>query len=158
MTEDKKSRGRPPLTEEQKKMLVSKIEPYLKSGLSIRKSVIEAKISRATFYRLMDDDEDFRDQINTFRNFVSVLLNNALIRELMTIIDKQNGNEVRNIKPQPLNRDDIAFLQWFALKSNLTKEEWGDRENVSLYDPEVEIQKVKRIIDQSTTKEIQHIN
>ena len=74
----------------------------------------------------------------------------------MNIIDKQNGNEVRNIKPQPLTPDDRAFIQWFALKSNITKDEWGDRENISLFDPEAEIQEVKRIIQESTTKEISH--
>lgn len=156
ITLNKRDRGRPPITEDQKKDILHKVEPYLKSGLSVRKALSEAKIPNSTFYHLMNEDEHFREQIDTFRNFVSVLLNNTLVRELMTIIDKQNGNEARNIKSQPLNRDDIAFLQWFALKSNLTKEEWGDRENVSLFDPETEIQKVKRMIDESTTKEIDH--
>ena len=157
---DKNKGGRPADTPEEKaskrKEVLSRIEPYLKSGLSVRKALAEAQISNAMFYRFMDEDEGFREQINQFRQFVSVLANNAIVRELMTIIDKQNGDKARNIKPQSLSPDDRAFLQWFALKSNLTKEEWGDRESISLFDPEAEIQEVKRIIEGSTTKKINH--
>jgi len=147
--------GRPSLTLEEKaekiKDMSQKLEPYLKSGLSIRKALAEVKISKTDFYRMMDSEEGFRDTIYTFRQFTAVLLNNAIVHELMAIVEKQNRNE-------PLSKVDRQFLFWFALNSNNTKEEWGRRENISLYDPEAEIQKIKAILEESTTKEILHIN
>lgn len=158
MTDDKRKRGRPPISEEMKREMVSKIEPYLKSGLSIRMSVMEAHISRATFYRLMQEDDHFRDQIDHFRNFVSVLVNNALVRELMTIVDKQRGNPEKNIQPQPLSKDDKRFLWKFVLSSNLCKEEYGRREQVSTFDPEEEIQRIRQLIEDNSSEDIQHID
>lgn len=153
--------GRPPQTEEEKaeikRNIVSKIEPYLKSGLSISKAVLEAGVSRAEFYRLINEDEDFRDKINQFRNFTAVLLNNAIIRELQAIVEKQNGNESKGIKPQKLTKEDRSFLQWFALNSNLTKAEFGERKDISLFDPESEIQKIKGLLEDKTTKEIKDV-
>ncbi len=149
--------GRPAISEETKKDMVSKIEPYLKSGLSIRTSVSEAGISRATFYRIMSEDEDFRDQITRFRNFISILVNNTIVGELMRIAEKQNGNEAKGIKPQPLSKDEMKFVWKFALNSNLTTEEFGRSNKVEQqFNPEAEIQKVNDIIEQATTEEIYH--
>jgi len=156
MTDIKRSLGRPAISEETKRDMVSKLEPYLKSGLSIRTSVSEAGISRATFYRIMSEDEDFRDQITQFRNFISILVNNTIVGELIRIAEKQSGNEAKGIKPQPLSKHEMKFLWKFALNSNLTTEEYGRKNKVSLFDPEAEIQKVKGIIEQATTKEIYH--
>ena len=99
----------------------------------------------------MAEDEFFRDEVECFKQYISVLVNNAIVHELMVIVEKQNNNE-------PLSRDDIKFLMWFALNSNLCKEEYGRRENISLYDPEAEIQRIKSILEEQTTKEILHIN
>lgn len=155
MAEEKHKGGRPPLTPEERALKIQemsqKLEPYLKSGLSVRKALAEVKISKTDFYRMMDSEEGFRDTINRFRQFISVLLNNAIVHELMVIVKKQNRNE-------PLSKEDRQFLFWFALNSNGTKEEYGRRENISLYDPEAEIQKIKAILEESTTKEILHIN
>lgn len=157
MAEEINKGGRPKkYNDTERQIMLTKLEPYLKSGLSVRKALSETKIQSGTFYRIMAEDERFREQIALFRQFVGVLLNNALVRELMTIIDKQNGNETRNVKSQPLTSDDRAFLQWFSLKSNLTKDEWGDRERIDLFDPEAEIQKVKAIIEDYTTRNIKH--
>ncbi len=154
--DDKRGRGRPELSQQEKNEMLQKIEPYLKCGLSVRKALLEVKIPNSTFYRLMEEDGYFREQIGRFRQFTAVLINNALVRELQFIIEKQNGSEIRKIRPQPLNKDDRAFLQWFALNCNQAKEEFGRRERIDMFDPEAEIQKVKRIIEESTTKEIVH--
>lgn len=138
--------GRPETTEGEKQEMLSKLEPYLKSGFSVRKALIETGISNATFYRLMDRDERFREQINRFRQFVSVLLNNSIVRQLQDIIQKQNGKI-------PLNDKDISFLQWFATNSNLTREEFGERKDIGIYDPEVEIQKLNKLIEEATKKD-----
>ncbi len=154
--EDQNKGGRPPISQEQKQEMLSKLEPYLKIGLSIRKACIQAGIPRANFYKCNEEDEEFRYQIERFQQFLSVLVNNAIVRELQVIVEKQNGNEATGIRPQFLNKDDIKFLWKFVLNSNLTKEEWGRRENVSSFDPEVEIQKVKAIMIESTTRQIFH--
>ena len=155
MAEEKNKGGRPHLTEaqkaERKEYLLQKLEPYLKSGLSVNKALRETKIHNSEFYKFMAEDEFFRDEVGRFRQFISVLLNNAIVHELIVIVEKQNNNE-------PLSRDDIKFLMWFALNSNLCKEEYGRRENISLYDPEDEIQRIKSILEEQTTKEILHIN
>lgn len=157
MAEEKNGRGNQPITQEEKDRIVRRIEPYLKSGLSIRKACLEANIPKTTFYDLMSSDEDFRDKIDTFKNFVSVLLNNTLVRELQAIIEKQNGNEAKGIKPQRLDSTDIGFIKWFAATSNSTKEEWGERKDINLFDPEVEIQKVKKMMEENFTTEITHL-
>lgn len=152
--------GRPAMTPEEKaekiKLMSQKLEPYLKSGLSIRKALAEAKISKTDFYRMMEEVDSFRDTINQFRQFVAVLSNNAIVRELMFIIDKQNGNEAKHVKPEKLSRDDREFLKWFVLSSTLTKDEFGERKDISLFDPEAEIQKVKGLLEDMTTKKISH--
>lgn len=150
--------GRPPLTEEQikeqKEDILRKIEPYLKSGLSIGKALYEAQIAKTRFYEYYADDPSFAEKINGFRNFVAVLLNNALVRQLHTIIEKQNGDDKKKLKPKELKASEIEFLKWFALNSNLTKDEFGERKNVNLFDPEAEIQKVKKIIEQGAPSDL----
>ena len=147
MVNDQNKGGRPKFyTDEEKRKLLIKLEPYLKSGLSVRKALQEAQIQNGTFYRIMEEDEGFREQIETFKNFTSVLLNSAMVTHLHSITMKQSNNE-------NLNREDIRFLQWFALNSNLCKEEFGNRDAVTLYDPEVEIQKMKKYLEENTTKE-----
>lgn len=160
MSDAKHPGGRPPMTKEERlaqaRVISAKLEPYLKSGLSIKNALGEAKIGKDLFYDMMDRDESFADTINGYRHFVPILLNNVLVKELMAISEKQNGNPAKNIKPQKLTKEDKDFLWRFALTSNLTKGEFGERRNIDLFDPEAEIQKVKGLIDESTTEEILH--
>jgi hypothetical protein len=147
MADETRPEGRPAITEEDKQEMLQKLEPYLKSGLSIRKALKEAEIPSSTFFDIMSKDLKFAEQINRFRQFVSVLLNNAIVRKLQDIIKKQNaGTE--------LTKDDTDFLKWFATNSNLTREEFGERKDIGLYDPEIEIQKIAGLIDELSTKEV----
>ncbi len=157
MTEELNKGGRPSITEEDKRIMLQKLEPYLKSGLSVRKALLEAQVPNSTFYRLMDEDEGFREQIERFRNFTAVLLNNAVGRHLQAIIQKQNGYKEKDgtvVPPTKLNREEISFLEWFALNSNLTKQEFGERKDITMFDPEAEIQKVKGILEEKTDKKL----
>lgn len=158
MTKEKNKGGRPAVSEHEKYLILSKVEPYLKKGLSIRKSLHEAKISRATFYRIMEKDERFRDQIARFQQYISVLVCKAIYNHLLYIREKQTGNEEKNISPQKLDKDDIKFLFWFALNSPLTKEEYGEKSNGQDYVPEEEIHKLKQMIDKATTKKIEYLH
>ena len=156
--------GRPVLTpeelKEKKTKVLQKIEPYLKSGLSVNKALREAQIANSEFYAYMREDEDFRERIDTFRQFTAVLLNNALVSELQNVIKKQNGytdpKTGKHIPGQKLTKEDKEFLWKFALNSNITKQEWGERKDVNLWDPEAEIQKIKGMLEEVTTKEIKH--
>lgn len=152
--EEKNKGGRPLLTQEQKAQrktdLLQKLEPYLKSGLSVNKTLKEAKVFNSEFYKYMAEDELFRREIERFKQYISILVNYALVHELMTIVDKQNHNE-------PLLKEDVKFLWWFALNSNLCREEWGRRDNINLsFDPEEAIQRVRTLIEESSTQEILH--
>ncbi len=142
--------GRPFLTDAQKtnrkEYLLSKLEPYLKSGLSINKSLQEAQIFNSEFYKYMKEDRLFGEKIAKFRQYISVLANHIIVTELLGIVEKQNGDEANNIKPQSLRKDEIDFLWWFALNANVCREEWGRRQNVTSFDPEFELQRVKELI------------
>jgi hypothetical protein len=157
MAEEKNKGGRPPISEDDKRLMLSKLEPYLKTGLSVRKSLLEAKIPVSNFYKVMNEDDWFRQQIEAYRQFTSVLLNNAIVGELQSIIKRQNGytdESGKYHKPEKLNKEDKDFLWKFALTSNLTKGEFGERKDLKIYDPEAEIQKVKGIIAEETTDDI----
>lgn len=152
LMEEKNIGGRPRLTPEQlaekKSKLLQKIEPYLKTGLSVNKALHEAKIFNSEFYRYMREDEFFRDEVNRYKQYISVLVNQAIVTELFRIAEKQNGRETT----QPLSKDDHKFLWWLALKHNSCKEEWGRRKNIDSFDPAEEIQRVKRLVEESTTQ------
>lgn len=139
--------GRPYLTEaqktERKEGLLQKLEPYLKSGLSVNKALSEAKVFNSEFYKYMAEDRLFGEKIALFRQYIAVLACQAIVQELFTIVHKQHRNE-------PLSKEDRDFLWLYALNSNLCQEEWGRRQNINSFDPEMEIQRVKQLIQAST--------
>lgn len=144
--------GRPEFTEEEKKEMLQKVEPYLRSGLSIRKSLKEAGVSRASFYNIMDRDDTFKNKVDQYRQFPAIMLNNALFRHLQDIIRKQNFEPTEEqiaegIVKIPLSKEEVEFLKWYATNSNLTREEFGERKDVGFYDPEAEIQRLARIME-----------
>lgn len=139
MSNNKNRVGRPVLTFEErelkKQQLLQKIEPYLKTGLSVNKALREAKIHNSEFYKYMEEDEGLRDKIAQFRNFTTVILNNTLLKELLEIVEKQKTTQI-------LEEEDRKFL-WRLIKSNSNcKQEWG-RNKVSEFDHEREIEKVR---------------
>lgn len=135
--------GRPPLLDNQKDIIVQKLEPYLKAGLSVRKACREAEVPKSTVYDLIKKDEEFADKIRRYQQFVSVLLSNTLLRQLMVIAKRQNDS-------LELSSGDLRFLQWFATHSSQTREEFGDRRDVGLYDPEMEIKRLANLIDSAS--------
>ena len=142
--------GRPRLTEEQKQKrkqyLLQKLEPYLMSGLSVNKALKETQILNSEFYKYMSEDEYFGEKIERFKQYISVLANQAIVTELIHIVEKQKGNKAKNIVPQSLSKDDRNFLWWFALNANMCREEWSHRQEHASFDPELEIQRVQQLI------------
>lgn len=138
--------ARPQITLESKNILVQKLEPYLKSGLSLKKACSYAQVSRSTVYYLMDKDEEFLDTIRRFEQYLSVIISNALTKQLLVIVKKQNeGKE--------LSRIDLRFLQWMALHNNQLIEEYGRRNKESVYDPEAELHRIFSLIEENTDEE-----
>ena len=132
--------GRPSLPKEHSENIVRKLEPYLKTGMTLRKACFESGVPRQQVYYWMNIDQDFSDKIQRLRQYLSVILNNTLFRELLVIIRKQNTG-------LPLDRDERRFLIWYALNSGQLIEEFGRRVKMDAYDPEVEIARIAEMID-----------
>lgn len=144
--------GRPQLTKQQKaerkEYILLKLEPYLKSGLSVSKALREAKVFNSEFYKYLSEDRLFGEKIELFKQYISVLLNKIIVTELFRIVEKQNGNESKNMQPQSLSKGEQDFLFWFALNSNACAGEWGRRQKLDSFDPEMEIQRVHMLIEE----------
>lgn len=152
MTIRKNTGGRPRLTElqkaQRKENLLIRLEAYLKSGLSISKSLREAKVFNSEFYKYMSEDRFFGEKVAKYRQYTSVLANQAIVNELFRIVQKQN-ERIKNNQPQSLSSEDVEFLWWYALHANACREEWGRRAEVS-YDAEEEIHKIKQLIEHNS--------
>src|SRR3989344_8074611 len=132
--------ARPQITDQEKDVILHKIEPYLKAGLSVRKALSQTQVPSSTFYKLMETDKGFMEQIHSFQQFLSVLLSTAFSVEMYRIANKQHNG-------QSLSKDDVELLKWFELNSNLTKDEFGRRIELQSYDPEIEIRRIAKLID-----------
>jgi hypothetical protein len=144
MNTTKTQRGRPPLTNHQiharKDEILSKLEPYLKSGLSLNKALRETKIANSEFYKYLNEDELFGEEVSKFKQYISVLVQTAIFRELLYIVHSQSH------KSYECTNEERQFIMNFALRSNLTKEEFGRLQKNSDINPEQEIQKLKYIL------------
>lgn len=143
MIEHKDKGGRPRLTEKQKskrkEYLLSKLEPYLMTGISVNKALREAKVFNSEFYRYMAEDRFFGEKVAKFRQYISVLVNKIIVTELFRIIEKQNNKEL-------LLNEDVKFLMWFGTHANVCRDEWGRSEVIIEVDPEEEIERLKNLI------------
>lgn len=155
MADNKNRGGGPWLTIEQKakrkELLLLKIQPHLMTGLSVDKALTAAKIHNSEFYKYMSEDRLFGEQVASFKNYIPVLVCKIFATELMEIAKRQKENHSKGLS---LSKQDINFVMWFAVHSNLTIEEYGKRIKSNYFDPEAEIQKVESIIEQATTEEI----
>ena len=161
MTNTKHPGGRPKTTEEQKEAIISKLEPYLKSGLSLRKALLEAGIPHATFFRIKREDPSFESKIARSQQYLSILFNSSIVKHLHYVVRKQAGYEESDgtiVPPRTLDEKDLAFLYWFGTNSNLTKEEYGNRTAVNTFDPELELQKMKDMIDNELSERYETYN
>lgn len=160
MANVKNKGGRPFLTlaqkEERKEYLLRKLEPYLKSGLSVNKALNEANVHNSEFYRYMKTDKLFGEKIALFKQYLSVIVSQVFTTELLRIVQKQNGDRTRGIKPQSLNNQDVEFLMWYGTHANVCQEEWGQRQSVMSFDPEFELQKLKQLINDCVESSIAH--
>lgn len=142
-------RGRPSLSDEDLEKVVRKLSPYLRAGLSVRKACLEAGIPKSTVYDHMKSNSDFSDKIARHQQFLSVLTAQTFLQHFTKIVRKVNP--INNEESKGLNDEDIRFLQWFATHSKTTREEFGDRREYEIVDPEAEINRIAGIIDRATS-------
>ena len=150
MTNTKHAGGRPKTTEVEKEAMLAKLEPYLKSGLSLRQSLIATGIVPATFYRIKQTDPSFESKIALFQQYLPVLYNSSIVKHLHYIVRKQAGYKEADgtiVPPRSLDKEDLSFLFWFGINSNQTRGEYGNRAAADTFDPELELQKMKEMID-----------
>lgn len=143
----------PVVLDEQKAKVFQKLEPYLKMGLSLSKACLESGTPRSTVYDWMDKDSAFLDKIKQSQQYLSIITSSAIVTHLHSIVRKLNpGKDEKGAEKilVPLTATDIDFLKWYALNSNTTKEEFGERKDIGLVDPEVEIKKLAGMIDEMT--------
>jgi hypothetical protein len=137
-----KPEGRPPVDKE---AIFQKLKPYLQTGLSVNKACLEAQIPKSTVYDLIQNDDEFSEKISRAQQYLAIIYSNAIVTRLHGIIKKQNEGKILDVS-------DNIFLQWFGTRSRITREEFGERQDISLFDPETEIQRVKKLIEEASAK------
>lgn len=157
MTDDtnmlKGGRGKPPISREEMEDILRKLEPYLQSGLSVNKACYEAKIPKSTVFDLIKENDEFAEKIQGFKQYLSVLLSRTTVRELNRIAAKQQKLVIKESKDETilpsdlLTKEDKDFLQWFALHHTSTREEFSDRKDIGMFDPQEEIRRLGKLID-----------
>jgi hypothetical protein len=131
--------GRPQISDRAKDLLVRKLEPYLHSGISLRKACQEAKVNRAWVYTLIQRDDTFADQITHAKEFLGVYFNHFVFRIV-------SGYCYRILSGQQLESEELNFLKWFALHARATYQEFGQRINTGvIIDTEMEFRRFKQI-------------
>lgn len=142
----KKQKIAPILTKELKKQLVHRIEPYLQSGLSINKACLQAEIPRSTLYKIMEEDKSLRDRVDRSKEFFSIATSNIFAKKLHSILLKQQAG-------QDIVGSDLRFIKWLALNSVQCKDEFGRASRMQpTYDPEIEIKRLNKIIDENAVE------
>lgn len=132
--------GRPEISSTAKELLFQKLEPYLHSGISLRKACKEANVSRAWVYTLIQRDDNFADQITRAKEYLCAYLHTFLFRLISSYCYKIFNS-------QRLQPEEMDFLKWYALHANIMSEEFGRRINTNIaLDPEMEFRRFKQIL------------
>ena len=135
MADEKKAVGRPPTSREEKDRMILKLRPYLQSGLSLYKACLASKISKSTLYKIMQEDDEFMDDIKREENFVSTVVSNITLSQLAGIFKKKK-------EEKKLTGEDISFIQWYATNSKKCKEEFGPKAVIEIVDPQAELNRM----------------
>ena len=133
--------GRPKVSDSEKQLIFEKLVPYLHRGLSVNKACGQSGIPKSTVYDLIQKDEQFAEKINTAKDYMSVLYAGSAVTYFTNISDKI----MRRID---LSSEEVNFLKWYGEKARTTREEFGERKEISIVDPEVELKKVLAIMDE----------
>lgn len=128
--------GRPELNNSQLDLLVRKMEPYLKRGLSVRKACQLANIPHSTVYDYLNKDQEFSDKIEAIKSYKANLVMDIIsyrlekvVRKVCTLRKLENTLASSNLPPNIKEK-----LQSKISDYELTKEEWKFIEWVALND------------------------
>lgn len=119
--------GRPTLASDEIDAIFRKLEPFLKTGLSVNKACSQTQIPKSTVYDLCTENNEFAEKLETAKNYSSVIVNNILMKELSRIAVKQRENK-------KLTQQDIKYVQWFATNSKNTQEEFSKQIEIKKQD------------------------
>lgn len=139
--------GRPALTADEIDVIFRKLEPYLRSGLSVHKACLESGVPKSTVYDLMEENTIFAEKIETAKQFMSIAISNVVMEKLRKILRRQ---ELTKDDPnKDIDKDDLEYIKWLALNSKSTKGEFGARTEL-MFDPMVEIRKLNKRIEEAS--------
>lgn len=153
------------VTKEDMDMMLKVLRPYLQQGLTLRKACTQAGVPKSTVFDWNAKYEYFSDKITEYQDFISVIVNNAVLNEVHAIIQKQNAIETLReqkkdkplelLKLKGLTRDEKGYLQWFVTTARATKEEYSPRKDIELIDSEAELQRVREKIDKAFEDDVE---
>lgn len=112
--------GRPALTQEQIDDVFHKLEPHLRTGLSLYKACLEAKIASSTVYEIYKRNEQFMERVEAVKNYRQVLLNDIVTKELVRIQSKATNL-------LPLEANEVKFIQSLMLHQTEIKDTLEER-------------------------------
>ena len=110
--------GKPAISEIEINMIFRKLEPYLKTGISLNKACLMANVPKSTVYDLYRENLQFAEKIDASKNYLSVVTSSIIFNELERIFQNQKSGV-------SANRDDHRFVQWFATNHKVNTEEYG---------------------------------
>lgn len=110
--------GKLPLSQDDINSIFHKLDPYLKTGVSLNKACIMANVPKSTVYDLYRENLQFAEKIDTSKNYLSIVTSNIFYTEIERIKNSQFDNK-------PVNKNDLNFVQWFVLNHKSGNEEFG---------------------------------
>lgn len=153
ITKPKKSNaGRKPVQDNELDIIFRKLEPHLRSGKTLNKALLLAQIPKTTVYKYYGLNDEFTEKIDAARAYTSVLVNDFFFRKLADIMAKQNEQSIvdKQYKEKKITRKkydertgeiglsaaDLDFMKWYATNSHATREEYGNRVELTGKDSE----------------------
>lgn len=133
--------------------VLQKLEPYVKSGLSVRKSCNVCGIPESSFYHFAKKYPWFLERIELFQTYQSVLLSNIFHQKLEQLHHKF---VVEGIEP---TKQEWRFMQWFALNAKSCSNLFGKTTFIKISDKaDANISEVLDRLEEEAKKEAIHLH
>ena len=125
---DEPNKGGHPVvwTDEVLRTVVAQITPYLRNGLSVKKSCLIAGIVYQTVYDKMKEVEWFRDQIEAEQSFKSKLFSNIVTAQLINLSKRFEDNPAYTP-----TKDEMVLMQFLATQDKAIRDEFGAHTEVT---------------------------
>lgn len=132
--------------------IVTKMRPYLRAGLSLQKACIGAEIQRNVVYEYMERYSWFGDMIRAEQKYMAITVSQTNAMLVGQIRQKIQHNQeitdgMKKGKLVRITHDELEFLKWYSSTAQTTKEEFSPRADVNVVDPELEIQRLKKLFN-----------